>query len=115
MGAAVLALTYLLVAHATGPKALVENVNGRLRITTVNGAASIIPSGVSDQVRQLQQQAAHQHAADLHQLLVQSGIALGLATLLAFAAGWLVAGRALRPLRAMTTTAKPESVDWPHG
>jgi signal transduction histidine kinase len=105
-GAAVLALTYVLVAHTTDDQTLVREVNGTLQITTGRAPAGSIPSGVSGQVHQLQQQAAHQRAADLHQLLTQSGIALGAATLLAFAVGWLVAGRVLRPLRAMTTTTQ---------
>jgi signal transduction histidine kinase len=106
-GAAVLALTYVLVAHATGPTTLVENIGGTPRITTGDGGVTtLVPSSISGQVHQLRQQAAHQHAADLHQLLVQSGIALGAATLLAFAVGWFVAGRVLRSLRAMTSTAK---------
>jgi two-component system, OmpR family, sensor histidine kinase VanS len=46
------------------------------------------------------------HAADLHQLLVRSGIALAIMTVVSIALGWLVAGRVLRPLRAMTTTTR---------
>jgi HAMP domain-containing protein len=47
-----------------------------------------------------------QHAFDLHALLVQSSIALAVMAALAFALGWLVAGRVLRPLRAITATAR---------
>jgi len=46
------------------------------------------------------------HAFDLHALLVQSGIALVVMVVLAFGLGWLVAGRVLRPLRAITATAR---------
>jgi len=46
------------------------------------------------------------HAFDLHALLVQSGIALVVMAALAFVLGWLVAGRVLRPLRAITATAR---------
>jgi signal transduction histidine kinase len=49
---------------------------------------------------------AAQHSFDLHQLIVVSGIALVIMTIPAIAAGWLVAGRLLRPLRAMTTAAR---------
>jgi signal transduction histidine kinase len=45
-------------------------------------------------------------AFDLHALLVQSGFALAVMAVLAFALGWLVAGRVLRPLRAITATAR---------
>ena len=44
-----------------------------------------------------------QHSFDLHQLLAVSGIALVIMAVPAVVAGWLVAGRLLRPLRAMTT------------
>ena len=47
-----------------------------------------------------------QHAFDLHALLLQSGIALAVMAVLAFALGWLVAGRVLRPLRTITATAR---------
>jgi signal transduction histidine kinase len=49
---------------------------------------------------------AAQRAADSHQLVVNSGIALAIATVLAVAAGWLVAGRMLRPIRTITRTAR---------
>ena len=38
-----------------------------------------------------------QSAADFRQLQIQSGIALGVATVVALTLGWLVAGRILRP------------------
>jgi signal transduction histidine kinase len=49
---------------------------------------------------------AAQRAADSHQLLVTSGIALGAVALLALLAGWLVAGRMLRPIRTITRAAR---------
>jgi signal transduction histidine kinase len=48
----------------------------------------------------------HQRAFDLHTLLTQSGIALAVMAALAFALGWLVAGRVLRPVRTITATAR---------
>jgi len=61
------------------------------------------PSLVGCVERYAQQRA---HAFDLHTLLVQSGFALAMMAVLAFALGWLVAGRVLRPLRAITATAQ---------
>ena len=49
---------------------------------------------------------AAQRAADSHQLLVDSGIALAIVAVLALLAGWLVAGRMLRPIRTITRTAR---------
>ncbi len=64
---------------------------------------------LADAVRQLAQvgpvQAA-QRAADSHQLLVNSGIALAIVAVLALLVGWLVAGRMLRPIRTITRTAR---------
>jgi signal transduction histidine kinase len=45
-------------------------------------------------------------AATLQQLLAQSGIALALMALVSVGLGWLVAGRVLRPLAAITATAR---------
>jgi len=49
---------------------------------------------------------AAQRAADSHQLLVDSGIALAVVAVLALFAGWLIAGRMLRPIRTITRTAQ---------
>jgi signal transduction histidine kinase len=64
---------------------------------------------LADAVRQVAQvgpvQAA-QRAADSHRLLVDAGIALAIVAVLALLAGWLVAGRMLRPIRTITGTAR---------
>src|SRR5579863_575691 len=49
---------------------------------------------------------AAQRAADSHQLLINSGIALVLVALLALLSGWLLAGRMLRPIRTITRKAR---------
>ena len=46
------------------------------------------------------------HTHGLHEGLIQSGIALAIMTVVSIALGWLVAGRVLRPLRAMTATTR---------
>ena len=64
---------------------------------------------LADAVHQLAQAGsaqAAQRAADSHQLLVNSGIALAIVAVLAILAGWLVAGRMLRPIRTITRTAR---------
>ena len=42
----------------------------------------------------------------LHRLLLEYALALGVMTLISVGAGWLLAGRALRPLREITATAR---------
>jgi signal transduction histidine kinase len=49
---------------------------------------------------------AAQRADTLHQLLLASGIALAVMTLVSAWLGWLVAGRALRPLQVMAAKAR---------
>lgn len=51
--------------------------------------------------------AAHaQSVAALHQVLVDSGIALAITAVLSIWLGWLIAGRVLKPLRTITNTAR---------
>ena len=74
----------------------------------------------ADQARihQLQAQLASAeskiHSGVSHGLLVGSAIALGVMTVVSLVLGWLVAGRVLRPLRAMTTATRRISADSLH-
>jgi signal transduction histidine kinase len=64
---------------------------------------------LTQSVHQLEQAGtiqAAQRAVDSHQLVVNSGIALAIVAVLALLAGWLVAGRMLRPIRTITRTAR---------
>jgi signal transduction histidine kinase len=87
-GACVLTITYVLVYRATA-----SSFEARTTATTrtPGGAPALV---------------AHSHAADLHQLLLQSGIALAIMTVVSAALGWLVAGRVLAPLRTMTAATR---------
>ncbi len=49
---------------------------------------------------------AHQHSADTRRLLAVSALGLALTALIAGGLGWLVAGRVLRPLQAITDKAR---------
>ena len=92
-GAGLLAITYALVHNAlSGPLATSES--------PPQNASGAIVHGHSPGSLQAQQ------AADLHQLLVQSVIALAIMTVVSIGLGWLVAGRALRPIRTMTATTR---------
>jgi signal transduction histidine kinase len=63
---------------------------------------------------QLGAMAALQSTAARGTLLMWSGIALAIMALIAMVLGWIVAGRALRPLRAITTTAREISASSLH-
>jgi signal transduction histidine kinase len=57
----------------------------------------------------LLQGAADQRAQALHDLLLYSGIGLGAVGVVAGGVGWVVAGRALRPVHAITSAARRAS------
>jgi signal transduction histidine kinase len=57
-------------------------------------------------VKQLRAQALATHAVDMHEMLILSGVALTIMTVLAIGLGWLVSGRMLRPLRTITATTQ---------
>ena len=75
----------------------------RVLITQV-GEGDVIASAGSPQALETVRQKLQ--AAALSQLLTQSGVALGLMALASVGLGWLVAGRVLRPLQAITATAR---------
>ncbi len=51
-------------------------------------------------------QAAALRAFELHELRIWSAVALGLVAVLSVGLGWLIAGRVLRPVRAISATAR---------
>jgi signal transduction histidine kinase len=95
-GAALLAITYGLVDSRL-PGNLVSQGPGH-GSTTGSGLVTA-PPAVANAMRA-------QHAADLHQLFIQSGIALAIMVAVALALGWLAAGRTLRPLRIITAATR---------
>ena len=70
-----------------------------------------VTSGGAQQGRTVAVQA---QTATSHQYLLGSAIALGVMVVVSVAAGWLVAGRVLRPLRVMTATTRRISADSLH-
>ena len=135
-GAGLLAITYVFVSKATdnacvspGKGASVCGFSsgsglshGQARSVQVSGGAVTRagtgiprvlagPKGLTSkqmqaQAHQIQALAAQQHTTELHQLLIRSGIALGIMGLLSIVLGWIVAGRVLRPLRTITAAAR---------
>jgi two-component system, OmpR family, sensor histidine kinase VanS len=57
-------------------------------------------------VQQTYSELVRRSSEDLHQGLLKAGIALAAMTVASGALGWLVAGRVLRPLRAMTASTR---------
>jgi signal transduction histidine kinase len=82
------------------------------RASTVSPAPGPGPTPVLSraqiQIQQLQARLAAQgsHPSLPHQLFIASLIALGVMTVAALALGWIMAGRALRPVREMTAAAQ---------
>ena len=68
---------------------------------------------LQDQLQNLQSQSASQPGQGKlqHQLVMASLIALAIMTVISVALGWLIAGRALRPVREMTAAAQRISED----
>jgi signal transduction histidine kinase len=69
-----------------------------------------LSSAQGAQIRQLQAKArtqlAHQRSAQLNTLLTKSGVALAIMAIISIGLGWLMAGRALRPVRTMSARAR---------
>jgi signal transduction histidine kinase len=99
-GAALLGFTYWLFDRAT-------NDGKRILPVLAPGQRSIECLQKDHHCMRLLRAWRDQYAAGLlHTLLAQSGIALAVMAALAFALGWLVAGRVLRPVRTITATAR---------
>src|SRR5215471_2649714 len=132
-GAALLAITYALVDHAT---AGYYSSKGRAGLTVAgpargapsagkrggtpqglmfsgNGPGSTALKFTPRQARAVshyaEARAASQHASEMRQLLIYSGVALAVMTTTSAGLGWLTAGRALRPLRTITAAARDVS------
>jgi signal transduction histidine kinase len=110
-GALLLAITYLLFRSATGinlivvPTGTPHGSSGPERLQRLLANPEIaryVRHVAESRIAPVEQNRSN----DLHQLLVQSGIALAIMTVISIALGWLVAGRVLRPLRAMTATTR---------
>jgi signal transduction histidine kinase len=129
-GAALLAITYLLVDNATADYFTNPGPDGRTIGGYVGGAPSaakhgnpaqgletsgsgprsttlkLTPAQARAVTRQMEAAAASQHASEMRQLLIYSGVALAVMAGISAGAGWIVAGRVLRPLRTITAAAR---------
>jgi two-component system, OmpR family, sensor histidine kinase VanS len=105
-GLALLAFMYLVFRNATGVDLIVPGgiPHGSGRLGGSGGPA--LDPEAARQVRRMYLAALARNSHGLHQGLLQAGIAVAIMTAVSIALGWLVAGRVLRPLRAMTATTQ---------
>jgi len=108
---ALLALTYVLVGNATqgalsyqGDNGITGSIDELPQPRASGEQPQLTPSQVDDQL--LRDRAVQQRSDNMHQLLVQAGIALVVMVLVSIVLGWIIAGRILRPLRTITLTAR---------
>jgi signal transduction histidine kinase len=111
-GAGLLAITYLLVDHATSGDFTYayQGLNGTETATcgtvTRPGRGAHAGAAGNSLARECEVLSVQAHATVMHHLLAYSGIALAIMALAAAVLGWLVAGRVVRPLRSITTTTQ---------
>lgn len=96
-GAALLAITYLLVRAADNPSGVELSGN----------SFRVVPQSAVGKLEQLTAAyGVYQSGQDLSHLLVRSGVALVIMAVFAVVLGWIVAGRALLPVSIITATAR---------
>jgi signal transduction histidine kinase len=114
-GVLLLSLNYVLLRQSfiLGPRDIRQQVADRLGITPdlleqlqrLPGRPEVLVDGIPiGRVLSEMQDEITRHA--LRQLAVRSALALGLMALLSLGMGWLLAGRMLRPLHEITSTAR---------
>ena len=112
----------LLLTIASGVAVGRSIIRGRVPAATNSATGSALGQAdarihqLQAQIGQLQSQAATQPNQNQlsHVLLISSLIALAVMTVISVGLGWLVAGRALRPVRQMTAAAQRISEDSLH-
>ncbi|HEY6739307.1 MAG TPA: ATP-binding protein, partial [Actinopolymorphaceae bacterium] len=114
-GAALLAITFALFANATGfffagPDGNSVSFFGEPpdagaheQTLTVSG---LTPEQAEAQAARLEALAVRERQAGIQRLLVHSGIALALMSVVSVVLGWVMAGRVLGPLRTITSTVR---------
>jgi signal transduction histidine kinase len=103
-GAALLGITYLLVAQE--PPLPSGGISAIVLPPGTAPPAGTVPQPGSPQVNQGQMQVGRERNNVLRAFLIQSCISLAIMTVASIGLGWLMAGRVLRPLRTITTAAR---------
>jgi signal transduction histidine kinase len=120
LGAILLAIAYAGSSSFAARKVITRSVSG----VVVNREAVLVPGTQSAgpqspeslavtpqaqaqaQAHQLGALAVNVHGSDQHQLLIWSGFALAIMAIASMVLGWVLAGRALRPLHTITMAAR---------
>jgi signal transduction histidine kinase len=117
-GAALVLITYLLVAHTlhtttatTIPRAIQQATAQCVRVAQTRSAPAVAIARKCEGLyaNGVQAGAAAQRSTTLTHLLTYSLLSLAGVTLLAAVAGWVVAGRILRPVHRLTAAARAAS------
>ena len=99
-GAGLLVITYVLVSHSTRHRPPGGVFSGRPFAGGLGRAERTVEIG------RIGAALGYQNRVDLHQLLIESTIALAAMAALSVALGWVVAGRVLAPLRTITARTR---------
>jgi signal transduction histidine kinase len=128
-GTALLAITYVLVRREYTGKFFVSNGAAGIAKQLLAQGKELIPQGKprgvivqssgpvfqsATKTASVLAAAGAQSSAALHQLLIDSGIALAIMAILSIWLGWLIAGRALQPLRTISNAARDISASSLH-
>jgi signal transduction histidine kinase len=108
-GAVLLTIGYLLVRHNLDERGNIRAELKKLGITLPSTSAFLGSPGFtarSPEATIIAALRAQLRSDALHRLVIEYVLALGVMTMVSVAAGWLLAGRALRPLREITATAR---------
>lgn len=97
-GAALLAITYVLVVQA-----FTTGIGPVATCSRPGLGCHAVPAA------QLRAASLQEHGTILRELLTRSAVALAVMVVLSIGIGWFIAGRVLRPLRAITTAARQTS------
>jgi signal transduction histidine kinase len=114
-GAALVWITYLLVAHTLHPTAAptiprsIQQAIGQCLEAAQQGTPGVMQKCALVYANGVQAGAAAQRSTTLTHLLTYSLLTLAGAALLAAAAGWIVAGRILAPVHRLTAAARAAS------
>jgi signal transduction histidine kinase len=114
--AALLAITYVLVHHQytgsffikSGQQGVVHFKSSGIKLKSAGTVfpVPVGPKGLATNAQIAVAAAQGQSDSALHQLFLDYALALALMAVLSLWLGWVIAGRALRPLRTITDTAR---------